>query len=793
MANSPRTASVVMLTLLAVGLCVGTWWLRAPGFGFKTWNVDEAIHASVARTLLDGGVLYRDAVDQRTPLTYVAMAAILGVAGTDNLAAVHACLAVLIAATGALLFLALRGRAGAAAAAWAAVLYPALATALFYVGDANAFVTEWFVAFFASAAAWCFFSAAQPRSFLTGVCVALAFLSKQPGALDLAAPAVVLALWPRLAGENLRRDRALLRLAAGAALPVLLVLAYYAARGALGDFVFYTWSYNVRFYGPAIGAADRVATALLPFQLLATAAPLLLALAVAGVATAISHLVQREPTPTEKLGNPLRLYLLVWGLSATVGTAAGGRGFDHYAIQVLPVLCAGAGWALGWLSSQAFGRGVSGLRRVAATLALVVVVVPLARATWQARSRTLPVDPSYRAARFVAERTAPDERIFVWGYHPDIYLFADRAPGSRFVYASFQTGLLPWTNVAPERDTRDTEVPGALETLLRDLQASRPTFIVDCSAGPNRHWQKYPPARFPALAAFVERNYVAVESAQFVAQGFRLFAIRDEFRPHVPELAAAPRAAGRNGEIGIFSAGDSSRVVRVAAGDSAGKLRRIELRSGSRVLGSVTLAPGASLTLDFPLPADLAGRPASLVARAICSDGAVFESAPHLTEAEPAPLPRGQLAAFAVPRLAERIVPEEVIAQFGAQASEEDGHRVFFAHAPSTLRFVVPDSVATIRGEIGFRPGAFAADNKTPTDGAEFQVRCTTAGGETRVLFRRVLHPTIEPADRAPVAFAVPLPPGAARRIDLTISAGLAGSPASDWTFWRDLVFENSR
>lgn len=793
MAKPSRTASVVVLALLAIGLGVGTWWLRAPSFGFKTWNVDEAIHASVARLLLDGGVLYRDAVDQRTPLTYVAMAGILGVAGTDNLAAVHAGLAILIAATGWLLLLALRGRAGTAAAAWTAVLYPALATTLFYVGDANALVTEWFVAFFTSAAAWCFFSGAQPRCFLTGVCVALAFLSKQPGALDLAAPAVVLALWPPVASENRGgRGRALLALATGFALPVLAVLAYYAARGALRDFVFYTWSYNVRFYGPAVGATERAATALLPFRLLANATPLLLVLVVAGIAIAIFRLVQREPTPAERLSNPLRLYLLIWGLSATAGTAAGGRGFDHYAIQVLPVLCAGAGWALGRLSSFSVGRDVSGIRRAGAALAIIAVIVPLAHATGQARSRTLPVDPSWRVARFIAEHTTPEERVFVWGYHPDIYLFADRAPGSRFVYASFQTGLLPWTNVAPERDTRDTEVPGAMETLLRDLQTSRPTFIVDCSAGPNRHWQKYPLGRFPTLAAFVERNYVPIESAQFVAQGFRLFAIRDDFRLREPELPAN-RPAERRGEIGIFPSGDSQRAVRVAAGDSAGKLRRIELRSGSQVLGSVTLAPAASLTIDFPLPQNFARSQASLIARAVCGDGAVFESAPHLTEGEPAPLPREQLAAFAVPRLAEHIVPEEAIARFGAQASEEDGHRVFFAHAPSTLRFMVPDSVAAIRGEIGFRPGAFAADNKTPTDGAEFQVRCTTSGGATRVLFRRALHPTGEPADRGSVAFVVPLPSGSGRRIDLVISPGAAGNPASDWTFWRDLVFENSR
>lgn len=791
MAQLPRTLSLVWFALLAIGLVAGTWWLRAPSFGFKTWNVDEAIHASVARTLLDGGVLYRDAVDQRTPLTYVAMAGILGLAGTDNLAAVHASLALLIAATGGLLFLALRRPVGTAAAIWAALLYPTLATTLFYVGDANAFVTEWFVAFFTSAAAWCFFGPARPRVFLTGVCGALAFLSKQPGALDLAAPFVVLVLWSRVTGENgPKLTRALAALAAGFATPVLLVVAYYAARGALGDFVFYTWTYNLSFYGPAIGTADRLATALLPLRLLAEAVPLLLALGLASTAVLFFRLL--KPATTSPATRVWRLYLLVWALSATAGTAAGGRGFDHYAIQVLPVICAGAGWALGWLTTCAGVPSPSLGNRVGAAVAIATVVASVAVEVSHARARTLPIDPSWRVARFIAERTAANERVFVWGYQPDIYLFADRAPASRFVYASFQTGLLPWTNVAPEIDTSATIVPGAMETLLRDLQATRPAFIVDCSAGPNRHWQKYPPERFPALAAFIDQHYVPVETAQFVAQGFQLFAIKDEFRARVPDLVAT-HVASRDGTVGIFPTGESTRVVRIAASDTAERLCRVELHSGARLLGSVTLAPAAALTLDFALPSNFRRDAPALVARAVCADGAYFESAPFPVEETPSPLGPGELASFAAPFSGGYLSATEVTVRYGAQVATEAGHRYFYAHAPATIRFAVPDTVGSVRGAIGIRPEAYAPDNRAPTDGAVFVVRCTMPDGERRVLFRRTLNPRTIEADRGALDFVIALPSSSGRVLDFGISPGPTGNPASDWTYWRDLTFENYR
>ena len=90
---SPAPATVrprLLLAFAALALAVGALWLRWPTLGFSLWNVDEAIHAAAARTILDGGVLYRDAADIRNPLTYYAMAGIFAVAGENNLWAVRA-------------------------------------------------------------------------------------------------------------------------------------------------------------------------------------------------------------------------------------------------------------------------------------------------------------------------------------------------------------------------------------------------------------------------------------------------------------------------------------------------------------------------------------------------------------------------------------------------------------------------------------------------------------------------------------------------------------------------------
>lgn len=524
------------LPLLGAGLIVaGVFWLRWPTFDFKVWNVDEAIHATVARTLLDGGVLYRDAVDQRTPLTYYAVAALFRVAGTNNVWAMHALAAALIAATALGLFLLGRAWRGAAAGWWAALFYAVFSSALFYPGDAYALNTEWFVAGFTTWAAWF----AWRGSFATaGLGLGFAFLSKQPALLDLGAPLAMLAYTALTGRPPWSKAIALL---AGFLAPVLIFVAYFAARGALADFHFYAWQYNLQYYGPEVSPAERLVSALKPLQLLWASYPLVLAAGVGAAGHGCFRVVQRQPDHGEKADNPRLLYLLAWAATSLAGAASGGRGYDHYFIQFLPAGCLLSALGLNGMSAWARAHRLARWWRPAALLFGVLVLLQLSRGAWAFRSAPpLPADPSRRVAAYIREHSAPGDRLFVWGYHPDIYLFADRRPASRFVYASFLSGLIPWTNTAPDKDTAYAIVPGAREQLLRELTVTRPVFVVDCSAGPNRSWNKYPLETFPQLAEFLRQDYEVVEAGQFVPQGFRLF----QRRPPGPRPEAPPVAAG---------------------------------------------------------------------------------------------------------------------------------------------------------------------------------------------------------------------------------------------------------
>ncbi len=428
---------------------------------------------------------------------------------------------------------------------------------------------------------------------------------------------------------------------------------------------------------------------------------------------------------------------------------------------------------------------------------LIALVFGLAGSVRRARARTLPSDPSFRVSGFIAGRSQPADRIFVWGYHPDIYLFADRRPASRFVYGSFLTGLIPWTNCDPARDTAYAIVPGAMQTLLQELEANRPVFIVDCSAGPNRHWDKYPLEKFPLLAAFLQEHYAAVENEQFIGQGFRLLAIKDSYRRVPPGAAPAPAAQpARPGSVAVFAPpflDAKSAVVRLTAEDTSGRLQRLELLLDGAAIDGISLSPATRLVVDFAIPRSVHPGVLRLQARATCADGAVFLSPVRETNTQPGLLPRSQLGAFILAESRRQLIPSEATAPFGASASVEEGRLIYSAHAPSRFRYNLPGQVLAVRGGHGFRPGAYAPENPHPTDGAEFRVDWLAPDGRRTCLYRHLMLPGKNPADRTIRPFQADLPPGATGQIEFVIDPGPAGDVSSDWTFWADLTLETCR
>ena len=94
--------------------------------------------------------------------------------------------------------------------------------------------------------------------------------------------------------------------------------------------------------------------------------------------------------------------------------------------------------------------------------------------------------------------TRPDDRIFVWGFEPGIYVFAERRPATRFFY---DYPLMPRFTAVHER---------YVAQLMADLEAHPPALILVVSGDANDIEDADSVTqllRMPALHALVAARY----------------------------------------------------------------------------------------------------------------------------------------------------------------------------------------------------------------------------------------------------------------------------------------------
>lgn len=101
--------------------------------------------------------------------------------------------------------------------------------------------------------------------------------------------------------------------------------------------------------------------------------------------------------------------------------------------------------------------------------------------------------------------------LFVWGYAPAFYYYADLPAASRFAVMA-QSGLTGYIsgNLESVRGKLPTEkfvIPEHWEWLMSDLSKNTPTYIIDTAPAGIYRWGRYPLQKYPRLYEFVRTNY----------------------------------------------------------------------------------------------------------------------------------------------------------------------------------------------------------------------------------------------------------------------------------------------
>jgi 4-amino-4-deoxy-L-arabinose transferase-like glycosyltransferase len=446
-------AAVALIVALAAAL-------RAPSLYEPRWYRDEGIFAAVAQNLRDGQTLYSDAWDNKPPLIFYTYAAIQSLFGT-GVFPLHAVASVAVLATLVIVIALALNVYGRGPSLTAGVVFAAAMCTPVIEGPLA--LTETFMILPVSLAMLVFVASAdrddsvQVSAFVaSGVLLGIAAAYKQVAAFD--ALALIVMLW-LTHGHPLRASALVV---AGAAIPHLAFVAYFAATGALSEY-WYAVAGSLPLYndlGPESG-------------------PLLRIIAYCPALLIVAWLV-RLRTSGETID--ARYLPPVWLAFSVIGATSSTLEFPHYLQQAAPAFAL----TIAGLPALAQERRDALLPACAGVLAALVCTAQFGEPIVE-RRQLQPVayyenyisyesgdrdqqqyerffDGSVESVRDISRAIHEDgagTTLYTWSELPWVYAEGGFQNPSRY-YTSFLGEL----------------IPGAKEEILADLQRDPPAYIV---------------------------------------------------------------------------------------------------------------------------------------------------------------------------------------------------------------------------------------------------------------------------------------------------------------------------
>lgn len=424
---------------------------------------DQGLYWYIGQRIAQGEIPYRDAWDQKPPGVHFTYAALMWLWPHES-AVPAADFAVAVAI--ALLLLSIGRHLSPASGAGET-------SALIFLALSNPVVTrlggvrvraqsETFIALAVAAAVFALRHRLPPARndsdsgmlsfFAAGLAIGAAIVFKYNAAVYIAIPLFVWVVENKASGNEKRvtahSTRLLLALAAGCAIPILMTAIYFAAHGAWSDLLAATISYNVLYSGETYSGAGDFLRYLFTFPYRHAWIDSLWFLG--GTGCAVLAVIGLRSA--RLLAAPL------WVAAACLSiTINGSRDLQQYFVQAGPALALAAGiaGALAWARLPVLGRVV--------LVALVGIAIwritdipkgiEYTRYDWHGMNHTLPRDEYLsrfgaegsgdkysalaveRLARYLTTHTAPDDRVFVFGFSGASYAKAQRASASRFFWS----------------------------------------------------------------------------------------------------------------------------------------------------------------------------------------------------------------------------------------------------------------------------------------------------------------------------------------------------------------------
>lgn len=438
--------------------------LRSTFFS-EPFERDEGGLGYVAQRILAGELPYRDVFDHKPPVTYYIYAAVIKVLGSSLFSirlftAIYSLFTTLaIFGIGYLIF----GSTGGLVAAFLYALFSG--GPLIQGSSAN---TETFMALPMTLALFCFLLAKKSQSkswyFIAGSLSGLAVVIKPVAAFNFLA-LLIFTL----------SSQALWLILGFLVFPAVFTL-YFAAHGALADFLFCVWAAN-RYY------VKVSSTFTAHYALTKIWDQIRFENGVLWLLSTMSLLMIYVKDRKQEF-----LLLGIWAILSFIGVSTASSFFyGHYFIQVIPAFCLLSAYALiKTAEASTYYLKIA----LGAVLAVILFVNLQFQYPFYFKYNLFQVTEkkygmnvfglAYWVSAELAGQLAKDDDIFVWSAEPEVYFYLNKkAPGKYSYYLAWMQGL-----IKPE-------------AILKEVQGEKPRYII---------WTNYL-LPFPQLEKWVIENY----------------------------------------------------------------------------------------------------------------------------------------------------------------------------------------------------------------------------------------------------------------------------------------------
>ncbi len=473
---------------------------------------DEGEYAYMGQLFLQGVPPHAEAFNMKLPGTSVLYAGFMAVFG-QTIQGVHLGLLTVNLATLCLLFFFARKLFGQTAAAFSALCFAVLSSGITVLG-CHAHATH-FMAFFSLAGAWSLWNAKEKDSVVwcacAGFCFGAAFITKQQAMFLPAFGGIVVAFSHQGRREFFSRRHLAVcaTFAATALVPLGAIFLWVWLAGTFDKFYYWTFQY-AQYYVNQLPVSSALwfmfanSLSVMSFN----AAIWLLAFFGLGVMLFVKSFAGR------------RAFFLGYFLASALCVVPGFYFRPHYYVVALPAVAIFFGVGGAWLVEAASRSRRAVLARWAAfasVAASVVISIALQADYYFLQSidkisfreyRIQPFTTSVEIAKYLKERTGPDERIAVFGSEPELFFYSGRRSLTGYIY------MYPLLEKHPDTLTMTKD-------FIRRTEEAPPRYII--FYGPYFFFdvQKAEPAFFNWALSFAQERYDIVELFEFDDQGGR--------------------------------------------------------------------------------------------------------------------------------------------------------------------------------------------------------------------------------------------------------------------------------